>query len=258
MDNRQIDIRTYVSLSIILALFIIVIFGFFHLRQGPGPNLYQYETFTSKEQIQLHIVKTAADNIEPISIATNVKDSGYMGINAGFFYEGNLLSVAIVNDDPANGSPADFGSGGSNVKYERGTFVFDKVAKKTSIQAVQSAADIQVMNRGHYWAVGGISMSLNDLRWKERAEKEALPAMYEARLRSGILYDEAANVYATVTPDRVTAEQFRQAIYEYMSIKNIIGDGIFLDGDGSAQLYVREQHIRGDERKVYAMLRLLQ
>lgn len=181
-----------------------------------------------------------------------------MGINAGFFYEGKLLSIAIVNGAAANGGLADYGSGGSNVKYERGTFVFDKLAKKSSIQVVQSAADIQVLDRAQYWAVGGISMSLNNPRWKERAEQEALPAMNEARLRSGILHDEAANAYAVVTPDRVTAEQFRQAIREYMNKKRLSGDGIFLDGDGSAQLYAHEQYIRGDERKVYAMLRLLQ
>lgn len=72
MLKRQIDTRTGVSLSVIAALLILV----FHIRHDPGPYKYRYETFTSQERIQLHIIRTAADNIEPIAIATNLKDSG--------------------------------------------------------------------------------------------------------------------------------------------------------------------------------------
>ncbi|UHA73842.1 phosphodiester glycosidase family protein [Paenibacillus sp. 481] len=148
-----------------------------------------------------------------------------------------------------------------NVKYARGTLVYDEVDKRLSVQIVRSMDEIRIQDSSNYWAAGGISMQLQRKKedWYAQAKAEALPFMDEQRERSAVVYDRQGRLYLVVTPTRVTAGLFRQGIMEYFSSRHVseaLEDGIFLDGDGSAQLYVRQSNLKGDGRSVHVMLRL--
>ncbi|MNY20396.1 hypothetical protein D3C86_1538720 [compost metagenome] len=179
--------------------------------------------------------------------------SGY-GINGGFFYEKDLLSIASMNDKPVNGAPGQYGSGWFNVKYPRGTLVRDEAAGSYSVQVVSSVSDIQVTDRGRYFAQGGVSMNLmNDDMWESAARQEHLPYPGEKRLRSGLVYDADHKLWLIATPTLCTAAEFRQAIQESIA-PGKPKEGIFLDGDGSAQLNSAEKKLTGDSRTLQQII----
>jgi len=63
-----------------------------------------------------------------------------------------LLSIAVNDDHPVNGNPREFGSGWYNIKYKRGTMVYDKETSTLSVQKAGSVEDLQVSDRTKYWA----------------------------------------------------------------------------------------------------------
>lgn len=152
------------------------------------------------------------------------------------------------NDIPVNGKRNTYGSGWFNAKYARGTLVWDAAVQRFSVQVLSSASELTVTDRKSYFAQGGVSMNLqNDAGWRAAAQAEHLPALDENRLRSGLVFDDAGRLFLIVTPTRCTAEQFRSAIKETAAPGSVI-EGIFLDGDGSAQMNAAEVKLYGDSR----------
>lgn len=222
------------------------------------PRHYSYQETTASNGVRLFSLKTVPQNIVLKPIASNVTRTSDYGINGGFFWEGHLLSIAVVNDQPLKGQQEDYGSGWYNIDYPKGTLVWDEITRHFSVQVVQDAHELKVTDRQRYWAQGGVSMSLQQgSRWVAQALAEDMPAFDEARLRSGAVYDDRQNVWLIVTDKPCTVEQFRTAIMETIGEGKLV-DGIFLDGDGSSQMNSAQKVLKGDTREVYQMLALKQ
>ncbi|MCZ8515971.1 hypothetical protein O9H85_26935 [Paenibacillus filicis] len=217
---------------------------------------YSYATYRASNGVKLHAMRTSPDNIVLRPIASNVTKTEEFGINGGFFWNGDLLSVAVNNDRPIKGEPNDYGSGWYNVDYPKGTLVWDEATRRFSVQVVQEAGELKVTDKGRYWAQGGVSMSLQqDGRWAEQAQKEDMPAFDEARLRSGVAYDRGQNVWMLLSDKPCTVEEFRSAVKEVIAPGQLV-DGVFLDGDGSSQMRCYQAQLKGDSREVYQMMAL--
>jgi len=221
------------------------------------PWEYEYVTTVAGNGMELHYLRTRPSNVVPVSVRNNVTAGPYYGINGGFFYEEALLSIAVVNDEPANGASGQYGAGSANAKYARGTLVWDGALDRLSVQLVRQSEEIRVTDRSRFWAQGGISISLDqDGLWEERAIAEAAPVPNQNSLRSAAVYDEEGNLYLVVSGTKGTLAAFREAIVERVGEGKLV-NGIFLDGDGSSQLRSREKKLAGDGRPVVQMLRLL-
>ena len=221
----------------------------------PASANYEYESYIADNHITLQVIKTQPKDIHLRRIDNNVTASGIVGVNGGFFWEKQLLSIAVHNDVPVAGEAGVRGSGWFNAKYARGTLVYDGQTQAYSVQVVSDASELAVTDRSDYWAQGGISLNLqDDAGWRKQADTEAMPAPDDTRLRSAMAYAEDG-VYLIVTDIGCTAEDFRAAIQSYSSsLPNRLIDGIFLDGDGSSQLLTREAKLMGDGRPVVQMI----
>ncbi|WP_248925761.1 hypothetical protein [Paenibacillus hamazuiensis] len=255
----QLTINRKLYSLLLLASFL---FGFGMAIKLYGPQdkpyalPYTYEKLTAPGRIVLHTIRTTPDNITLKAIDSNVTETGQYGINGGFFWEGYLLSIAVMGDQPLKGKQGDYGSGWYNIDYRKGTLVWDDAAKQFSVQVVQSADELKVTDRSRFWAQGGVSMSLTrDELWVDEALAEDMPAFDEKRLRSAVVYDREGYVYMIVSETKCTVEEFRKAIRQTVAPGHLI-DGVFLDGDGSSQLLCREAELKGDTRQVYQMMAL--
>ncbi|WP_379153795.1 hypothetical protein [Paenibacillus sp. sgz5001063] len=220
------------------------------------PHAYSYLQADSSGKVQLYMMSAAPADIVLRSVVSPLRPVAAYGINGGFFYGSDLLSVAIMDDRPVNGVQRAYGSGWFNAKYARGTLVWDGASGSMSVQVVSSGDDLSVTDRGHYWAQGGISMNLqHDELWQAAAATEHLPYADEQRMRSGLVYDEDGKLWLIVTPSRCTAEEFRTAILE--TVPGEGREGIFLDGDGSSQMNAEEAVLTGDSRPVVQMVALV-
>jgi hypothetical protein len=217
---------------------------------------YRYKGLMASNGILLHTIAVKPDNIGLKAIDTNVTETRDYGINGGFFWEGQLLSIAVINDWPVKGAPGDYGSGWYNIDRPRGTLVWDGLTGGFSVQVTDRAEELQVSSRSRYWAQGGVSMGLrNEPGWKEQALAEEFPAMEENRLRSGMVYDSEGMVWLLVTTTPCTGPAFREAVKEKIAPGKLV-DGIFLDGDGSSQLQLDHVRLAGDHRAVFQMITL--
>jgi phosphate/sulfate permease len=227
------------------------------MKHSNDPQAYSFSTVKADNGVKLYSLKTSPDHISLQAIHQNLHDTGLFGINGGFFYNEDLLSIAVMNDRPAKGEPNDYGTGWYNTGHARGTLVWDQIRKQFSIQVVENTGELKVTDRLHYWAQGGVSMNLIDeSNWKQPMIDEQMPAYDEQRLRSAVAYDMDGQVWLIVTPTSCTIEQFRSAIRHYLAPGRLI-DGIFLDGDGSSQLVSRHAKLKGDGREVYQMLSII-
>ncbi|WNR43433.1 hypothetical protein [Paenibacillus roseipurpureus] len=227
------------------------------LPHSPLRTATSYSIKPASNGVLLHIIETLPTNIGLKAITANVTERPDNGINGGFFWQGYLLSIAVMNDHPVKGQPGDYGSGWYNTDRKRGTLVWDEKAQTFTIQVVENASELKVMDRSHYWAQGGVSMGLtNPYGWADQAISEEMPVITEKRMRSGIVYDRLNNVYLVVAPTPCTGEEFRTAVQEQVGDNGLV-DGLFLDGDGSSQLKVANFLLPGDHREVYQMISLL-
>lgn len=218
---------------------------------------YRYIKAEAENGMILHTLLTWPGNVVPEAVSGNVVDGSRTGINGGFFYADDLLSIGVLNGQAVYGENGAYGSGDQNVKYRRGTLVWDEAAGSLSVQRVGSADELNVTDTTRFWAQGGISMTLgNDTAWEMAAAEENAPFPDENRLRSAAVYDQTGRLYLVVSETKGTLAQFRAAIIEEIGDGTLM-DGIFLDGDGSSQLYSREAALRGDNRPVAQMLRIL-
>ena len=250
--------------GLLLGLLLGSLFGYFAHRPGKSEitDTYRYDKRTAINGIELHTIQTTPESIRLQAIAANVTATPYYGINGGFFWKGSLLSIAVVNDRPLKGEPGDYGSGWYNTGVDghlrRGTLVWDEIAKTFSVQVAWRADDLVATDKRHYWAQGGVSMSLGNEAMREPIMiAEQMPAYDEARMRSGLVYDRDNRLYLIVTPTRCTVEQFRSAILTELGDRHLV-DGVFLDGDGSSQLRTKRASLAGDHRQVYQMLSIVQ
>lgn len=217
------------------------------------PRAYNFLEAVSTEQVQLYMMSLEPEDLTLRAIGTPLRQVNVYGINGGFFYGDALLSIAIMNDTPVNGTKKAFGSGWFNAKYARGTLVWDGASRSFSVQVVSSGEELHVTDRQHYFAQGGISMNLarEDL-WEAAAAEEHLPFADEKRLRSGMVYDNTGRLWLIVTPTLSTAAEFRSAILQTVPAEGL--EGIFLDGDGSSQMNAEEIILPGDSRPVVQMI----
>ncbi|WP_027085740.1 hypothetical protein [Cohnella panacarvi] len=221
----------------------------------PASANYEYESYVADNDITLQVIKTNPKYIRLRRIDNNVTASGIVGVNGGFFWEKQLLSIAVQDDVPVGGEPGARESGWFNAKYARGTLVYDGRTQAYSVQVVGDASQLNVTDRSDYWAQGGVSLNLqDDAGWRMQADTQAIPAPDDNRLRSAMAYAEDG-VYLIVANMGCTAEDFRKTIQSYgKSLPNRLIDGIFLDGDGSSQLLAREAKLMGDGRPVVQMI----
>ncbi|GMK42519.1 hypothetical protein PCCS19_55790 [Paenibacillus sp. CCS19] len=221
-----------------------------------GKPAYDGYTYVRQEAegVVMHALVTEPSKVTLEAVRGNVAGTPYYGVNGGFFYNGMLLSMAIINDQPVGGKPQTYGSGYSNVKFARGTLVWDGATDQLSVQVVSNADELKVTDRAHYWAQGGISMRpLDDAGWRQQADAEQAPFPDDDRLRTAAAYDKDGKLYLIVSQTKTTLATFRQAIIEAYGEME---DGIFLDGDGSSQLRAFEATLPGDGRQVEQMIRL--
>lgn len=198
----------------------------------------------------LHFIKTSPNNITLRVVNKNVTNTTEYGVNGGFFYSGDQISLAVNNDVPVQGVVGGYGSGWFNEKYARGTLVWDKAAGKYSVQVVSAASELEVLDRTRYWAQGGISMSLqDDANWKAIAQQQNMPNIDGKTSRTALVWNTGFNLWLIVTETPCTAEQFRLAIKKNIGSGTLV-DGIFLDGGGSSQMRCLEKSIDGDGRRV--------
>jgi len=217
------------------------------------PHSYSYLEAESPGQVQLHMMSLSPDNVILRNAGRPLREVPAYGINGGFFYGEDLLSIAIMNDIPVSGAMNAYGSGWFNAKYPRGTLVWDGAANEFSVQIVSSGDQLSVRDRGRYWAQGGISMNLTDDElWSAAATEEHLPFADDKRMRSGMVYDNSGKLWLIVTPTLCTAAEFRTAIQDSVPGKGL--EGIFLDGDGSSQMNAEEAVLPGDSRPVVQMI----
>lgn len=217
------------------------------------PHSYTYLETDSPGKLHLHMMSVAPEDIVLRTIHSPLRPIASYGINGGFFYGSDLLSIAMMNDNPANGAQRAYGSGWFNAKYPRGTLVWDGVSRVLSVQTVSSADELAVIDRSHYWAQGGISMNLQQEElWEAAAAEQHLPLADEKRMRSGMIFDDSGKVWLIVTPTLCTAEDFREAIRQTVPAQGL--EGIFLDGDGSSQMNADEAVLTGDSRPVVQMI----
>lgn len=254
--NRAASLLIY--LLIMITSFIwTIIWGVNGHVKPPNLPISEYRIDQASNGVTLHTIRTPPQNIGLKAVNANITDLSDNGINGGFFWQGYLLSIAVINDLPVKGQPGDYGSGWFNIDRKRGTLVWDEKAKTFTVQLVENANELKVMDRNHYWAQGGVSMGLtNPDGWAAQAVSEEMPVIDEKRMRSGIVYDRNNNVYMVVAPTPCTGEQFRTAILEQVGSGQLV-DGLFLDGDGSSQLKVADYLLPGDHREVYQMITLL-
>ncbi|WMT39627.1 hypothetical protein RE628_19795 [Paenibacillus sp. D2_2] len=248
-------IRSYYP--IIICVFILIcgiLFGWIFSKDGipKGVNYFQIK---ANNGVVLHVLKTDPSSISLKSINDNVVRSKTIGINGGFFWENQLLSIAAMDGMPANGTPQEYGSGWFNAKYARGTMVYDRVTRMIDVQRASSVDDLHITDTTKYWAQGGISMNLRDeSNWYRLAAiEEAMPFPDDERLRSGMAYDNDGKVYLIVSSTKCNAEEFRTAIKRNIAVGNLI-EAIFLDGDGSSQLLAGKVKLKGDDRTVVQMI----
>ncbi|RJE87078.1 hypothetical protein D3P07_16950 [Paenibacillus sp. 1011MAR3C5] len=217
---------------------------------------YRYEYAEAANGMKLHALVTKPAFVTLEVVRENVTLTNKVGINGGFFYGDTLISMGIVNGRTVNGAANAYGSGGENMKYARGTLVWDGASDSLSVQVVSTANEVKVKDHTRFWAQGGISMSLGDeAGWVNQTVAENAPFPDEQRLRSAAVYDESGMLYLIVSETGGSLHDFRTAIMDTIGDGGLV-DGIFLDGDGSSQLLSKEMKLAGDNRPVLQMLRI--
>ncbi|GIP46996.1 hypothetical protein J53TS2_05870 [Paenibacillus sp. J53TS2] len=241
---RRWGIATASAGAIFLGILLMIGWGSRYLL----PHHYEYHKLTAVNGVKLHALVVDPERIELRAADQPLGRYRVYGINGGFFYNDAVLSIAVNNDQPIQGTAGAYGSGWYNAKYDRGTLVWDGATGGFSVQVASAADELIVKDRAKYFAQGGVSMKLqDDAGWRAAVESEHLPNPDENRLRSGLAYDADGQLWLIVTPTRCTAEAFRSAVKATLADGQLV-DGIFLDGDGSAQLNAAETKLNGDSR----------
>lgn len=86
----------------IMAMFLIGLISFI-ITDLNHPQHYYFNKIQASNGVVLSFIRTTADNVQLQHIDTNVTETTYYGINGGFFWEGALLSIAVMDDKPLIG-----------------------------------------------------------------------------------------------------------------------------------------------------------
>ena len=227
---------------------------------------------TTYNGLTLHMIQTDPSNItlKNLRCEKNLKQSGYYGINGGFFNFANaptrprrVISLAKVDGDVVGPNAED---GNSNNQNGGGIIVWDGSKLSALFSKPNTdAADIPGTSRAGTWAQGGISLWLgrsdywNAVATGNGGTRPAQTASTPKSARTGLVADMNRNlVYLIVTTDKCNYSEFRTAIQGYFSITdgssvNARYAGLMLDGRGSSQLRVTcstipDVEISGDGR----------
>ncbi|MGO4344442.1 hypothetical protein AB4Z45_02970 [Paenibacillus sp. MCAF9] len=265
MSKKRLFTIVGIMAGIMLVLVVMLYLMIISLENRNAVNLskseqalhYSYFSETSPSGVKLHVLQTKPAYVTLETINTNVTLTGKVGINGGFFYGNQLLSIGVVNSIPVNKEIGNFGTGSENVKYARGTLVWDGASDSLSVQVASQASEIKVKDHTRFWAQGGISMSLgDDAHWTQQSVKENAPFPDDNRLRSAAVYDQAGALYLIVSETKNSLAVFREAIISTVGDGKLV-DGIFLDGDGSSQLFGSKASLPGDNRPIVQMIRIV-
>lgn len=100
---------------------------------------YSYGMGTGRNGVILHWIKTSPKNIILKSINATIPGMAAYGLNGGFFYKGDILSIAVNNDLPVKGRRGDYGVGWYHEgNYHRGTLVWDNQTRQFSVPFVKN------------------------------------------------------------------------------------------------------------------------
>lgn len=227
---------------------------------------------TTYNGLTLHMIRTDASNItlKNLRCSKNLKQSGYYGVNGGFFNVASapknprrVISLAKVDGDVVGPNAND---GNSNNWNGGGIIVWN--GKKLSAlfnKPNTDAANISGTSKVGTWAQGGISLWLGYTDYSSAVAtgnggtrpEQSLDTSSSAR--TAMVADMDRNyVYLIVTENNCNYENLRTAIQGYFSITdgsavNTRYAGLMLDGGGSSQLRITRStatdvEISGDGR----------
>lgn len=232
---------------------------------------HNYKTGTYNG-ILLHMIRTRASNItlKNLRCNKNLKQSGYYGVNGGFFNFATAsvnprrvislakIDGAVVGPNANDGNSNNWNGGGIIVWNGR---QLSALFNKPNTDAANIAGTSAVGT----WAQGGISLWLGYSNYNSAVATGnggARPVQAQNGIdaaRTALVADMDTNyVYLIVTVDACDYKNLRQAIQEYFGITdgsavNSRYAGIMLDGSGSTQMKVNRANgedveILGDGR----------
>ncbi|KAF5053971.1 hypothetical protein [Oscillibacter sp.] len=220
---------------------------------------YTRRSYTASNGINLQIIKTAASNIKLIDLGgnKNLKQSGYTGVNGGFFSwnSGNILSLAKCDGQVLCNS--------NNWLGAAAIYWNSKALNYINGERQLTASEIPGTLRSNTWAQGGYYMWLgaNDAFNRAMNEVNQDDGGYltqTANGRTALVADIIhQNVYLIVTNSNNTFTTFCRAIEEYLgitpgSVPSGQFHGVMLDGGGSSQLCEKGTFIAsGDQRMLH-------
>lgn len=221
---------------------------------------YTRRSYTASNGINLKIIKTAASNIKLVDLggSKNLKQSGYTGINGGFFTwgtSGHILSLAKCDGQVLCDS--------NNWLGAAAIYWNSKTLNCINGERQLTASEIPGTLRPNTWAQGGYYMWLGANDAFDRAMDEVnqddggyltLSASGRTALVADIIHQD---VYLIVTNTNNKFITFCRAIEEYLgvtpgSVPSGQFHGVMLDGSGSSQLCDKGVYIaEGDQRMLH-------
>lgn len=213
---------------------------------------YTFSSLTASNGITLKVIKTNPGNIKPVSISplAAIPSRLIYGINAGFANNSNYnecYSIAVYNDAPVRGAKGAHNTGWFNEYYTRGTLVYDAYLNYLSVKVIDSASQSGYVRPDMYWAIGGISLGLQNANWSAQMSAEhvdGIGGIGSSAARSAIVYDSSNNVHLVITESKTSITAFRAAILN--KIPNV-RDGVLLDGGGSTEMLCSEYQFAGTD-----------
>lgn len=218
-----------------------------------GPKSYTYMTATYNGMV-LHIIRTRSGNIQLQNLlyTKNLEQAGVIGINGGFYEEGNkLLNIAKSDGvyvgtgaSPYNGKANSCGNG---IIYREtdGTMHFIEGTRADDITAIRD------LTGSVSWAQGGAGLYPGYSGWRGEnlaffEDMDNNVALHASRSAMAVDF-ERDFVYLIITRASVTYGGFRRAIMNFLNVtgtesatdKDILIDryaGVFLDGGPSSQI----------------------
>ena len=210
---------------------------------GTGPCNHNYISVTLNG-VPLHIIETSADNIEMVNLQrrSTLSNSGYFGINGGFFNSNvpgdiTCLNIATNGSNPVgpNGTGGINGLGFAAIVNDGGQLKLLEPVIETIDEIVDKCEGTLI------WAQGGGNLALGDSGWTLGDLRFGPDAIANSQGRTAMVANTATNkVYLVVqrATSNKTVVGFRNAIQQYFGITSTSTDyvGILLDGGGSSAL----------------------
>ena len=225
------------------------------------------------EDVSLHIIKTAASNIQLINqlntTRKSMQNSGYYGINGGFFNptgDNRTLNIALNNGQCVGPYLNNFMNGYGN-SVGTGAIIWNgsRLSVATNVKYAEAYENAQTV-----WMQGGIAFWLGINDWADRfLAQDGVDSGYLTGYtkRTAMVADmNRSEVHLIVTEDLVNAASFRDAIQSYLGIHdgaqaNNSYQALSLDGGGSSQMRARTSsgnivNVTGDSRQLSQIITL--